>query len=239
MKLSLAKLQFTSIALIIILVVAACSAPALPTAPEAQSSTEPAAQEAIGASGSESTSAAETSGANATFTILPDQSQARFYIDEVLRGDPITVVGTSSALSGEITVDPVNLAATQVGAITIDAGSFVTDSDRRNGAIRRFVLSASSYPTITFLPTSIQNLPDSAAPGDVLEFQVVGDLTLKDQTRSETFDVSVSIDSETQISGLASTTITHADYDIFIPSVPFVANVGDQLKLEFEFVAER
>lgn len=192
--------------------------------------------ESVSDTASESESASAGSGA-LTFTIVPEQSEARFYIDEELRGNPVTVMGVSSSLNAQLTIDPANPALTQIAPVTIDAGSFVTDSDRRNGAIRRFVLSSDSYPTITFAPSAIESLPGSVAVGDTFEFQVTGDLTLKDETRSETFDVSVTVDSENQLTGLASATIIYADYGIFIPDVPFVANVGDELKLEFDFVA--
>ncbi|MEM7132216.1 MAG: YceI family protein [Chloroflexota bacterium] len=249
--------------LIIAIIGAGCAIPIAQPAQQAGPAEEPAAVEASSAEEAIEEEAAEEISAEATeepaeepaetsaessadeagdstagtFTILPDQSEARFYIDEELRGNPVTVIGVSSSLNGEIMIDPANPASTQIGAITIDAASFVTDSDRRNGAIRRFVLNSGSYPNITFVPTSIDGLPESAVPGDMLVFQVTGDLTIKDQTRSETFTVSVTADSETQINGSASTIIMYADYGIIIPDVPFIANVGDELTLEFDFVA--
>lgn len=212
-----------------------------PVEEAAEIESEPEAEsEADTASESDAASEPDTASASSgalVFTIVPEQSEARFYIDEELRGNPVTVIGVSSSLNGQLAIDPADPTLTQIEPITIDAASFVTDSDRRNGAIRQFVLSSDSYPTITFTPSTIESLPESVAVGDTFEFQVTGDLTLKDETRSETFDVSVTVDSENQLTGLATATIIYADYGIFIPDVPFVANVGDELKLEFDFVA--
>jgi len=173
----------------------------------------------------------------APFIIDPAQSEARFALDEDLRGTRVTVVGVTSALSGEIMIDPATPVNTQIGPITIDAATFVTDSDRRNGAIRRFVLNTDSYPTITFVPTALNGLPDSIAVGDTISFEIQGDLTLTDQTRAETFNITVTVDSESQISGSATSEIAYADYGIFVPDVPFVANVEDELDLTLDFVA--
>ena len=78
-----------------------------------------------------------------------------------------------------------------IGSITIDADNFVTDSGRRDSAIRRFVLQSGSYPVITFTPTAIEGVPASVAVGDTLSLQATGDLTIRKITRSETFAITV------------------------------------------------
>jgi hypothetical protein len=52
-----------------------------------------------------------------------------------------------------------------------------------------------------------------------------------------TFDASVTPRSASELEGTASTSIRFADWGISIPSVPFVAGVSDQVKLELDFVA--
>src|SRR5262245_14265399 len=51
--------------------------------------------------------------------IVPEQSEARFTIDEILRGRPNTVVGKSNQVAGEIAVNPNDLSAAKVGAIRV------------------------------------------------------------------------------------------------------------------------
>ena len=209
---------------------------------EAQSDTEAEAEAEAPAdteTAAQSDSPAESSPAMQTFQIVREQSEARFIIDEELRGSPKTVVGVTSLVAGEISLDPANPAQTQVGPIQIDARDLTTDDNKRNGAIRRFVLQSNKdeYQFITFTPTAIAGLPEAVNMGDTFEFQITGDLTIRDQTNPETFTVSVSADAENEISGLASATVVYADYGLFIPDVPFIANVADEVKLELEFVA--
>src|SRR5262245_18230958 len=72
------------------------------------------------------------------FQIVPEKSQARFTIPEVLRGQPNTVVGKSNQVAGQIAVAPNDLPATKVGVIRIDARTLETNSAQRNRAIRNF-----------------------------------------------------------------------------------------------------
>jgi polyisoprenoid-binding protein YceI len=108
----------------------------------------------------------------------------------------------------------------------------------RNRAIRRFILQTDDYEFITFEPSTITGLPASAAVGESFDFQVTGDLTIRDISNEVTFAVSVTPVSETRLEGLASTTILRADYNLTIPSVPSVADVDEEVLVELEFVAE-
>lgn len=182
----------------------------------------------------------EFSGAPAgatVFLIVPEESQARFTLDEVLRGEPTTVVGTSGLVAGQIAIDPANPTAAQVGVIQINARALATDNQMRNRAIGNRILQTDSYEYITFTPTAISGLPDSVAVGQAFTFQVTGDLSIRDVTRPVTFEVTVTPISETRLEGLASTTVLRSEYDLTIPNVPGVADVSEGVLLELEFVA--
>lgn len=238
-----------TIVLLLILIAAACSSsePASPAAnapaaeaPASQQSSEqqPTEQEADPTPAAAQEEAPEAEAAAAIiFTIDPAQSEARFIIDEELMGSPKTVVGANSGVEGQVTVDPGDPASVVIGPIGIDAASFVTDSGRRNGAINRFILQTSSHPTITFTPTAVQGVPATAAVGDTLNLQVTGDLTIREVTRSETFAVTVEVVSESELRVNGATEILRDNYDLTIPSVPSVANVTNEVQLEFDFVA--
>jgi polyisoprenoid-binding protein YceI len=94
-----------------------------------------------------------------------------------------------------------------------------------------------AYQYITFEPTAIEGLPATVQPGDTFTFNVTGNLKIRDAVNPATFDVEVTADSATQISGLAQTTIALADYALSIPDVPFVADVSEDVGLELQFVA--
>lgn len=187
----------------------------------------------------EETDRAEASASTAaqTFVIVGEESEARFIIDELLFGAPKTVIGTTSELSGELTVNAANPSASEIGPIQVDANTFITDNDRRNGAIRRFILQTSRYKFITFTPTAISGMPDAVSIGDEVSFDVSGDLTIRDITNPVSFTVTLQIVSESELQGIATTVIAREAYALTIPQVPSVANVSEEVIVEFDFVA--
>lgn len=234
------------------------------TAPPQEESQPAEAEEASGQAAQQTEAAEETSGEEAaetgqpqtgnqeaaesqeapfsqaqTFVIVSDESEARFILNEELFGQPKTVVGATNQIQGEIQVVPDNPSASRIGVITIDARTFQTDSGRRDGAIRRFILQSErdEYRYITFTPTEIRGMPESVAVGDTITFQVVGDLKIRDIVQPVTFDVTLEVVSEQELRGSATTQITRDMFDLNIPRVPNVANVSNEVTLEFDFVA--
>jgi polyisoprenoid-binding protein YceI len=173
------------------------------------------------------------------FQIDPEQSEARFIVDEVLFGDPNTVVGATNEVSGQVEIDLSNPAQTTVSAIQINARSLATDNRFRNRSLSRMILQSNrdEYQFITFTPTAVEGLPDEATAGDTFSFQITGDLQIREIVQPTTFDVTVTADSETQISGLAQTVVMRGDFELTIPNVEGVADVTEEVRLELEFVA--
>ncbi|HSB88541.1 MAG TPA: YceI family protein [Anaerolineales bacterium] len=171
------------------------------------------------------------------FHILPEESEARFIIDEVLGGQPNTVIGATHEITGEIRVDPAAPHQAQVGPIHIQVGGLATDNGFRNRAIHSFILQTGSFPEVVFAPTSIDGLPTQAVVGQSFSFTITGDLTIRAITRPVTFTVTVTPESKERVSGTASAQIARADYQLTIPSVRNVANVSETLRLELDFTA--
>lgn len=169
--------------------------------------------------------------------IVPAESQVRFVIDEVLNNAPKTVVGTTNQVAGEIAVDPANPTRSRVGVIQVNARTLTTDNEFRNRAIKNRILETDQYEFISFAPTQLLGLPQSAQIGQSYTFQIVGDLTIRDVTREVTFEVTVTPVSATRLEGSAATTIRYADFGLAIPRVPQVASVADEVRLEIDFVA--
>lgn len=189
--------------------------------------------------GDPTTSTAAETG-DAAFVIDPTQSEASFEIDEELRGAPNRVVGTTDQVAGQVQVDPSDLSTVQFSDIVINARTFETDSDNRDRAIRGPVIlnsASDEFELSTFSVTSVDGLEGSAAPGDSFEFNITGDLTVKETTNPVTFEVTVTFVDESTIEGSATATVMRSDFDIGIPSVPFVANVGEEVVLNLDFVA--
>jgi polyisoprenoid-binding protein YceI len=182
-------------------------------------------------------SSAGASAASTVYTIDQASSQARFTIDEVLNGSPKTVVGSTDQVAGQIAVTPTAPGTAQVGTIQIDVRTLTTDSDQRNRAIQNMILKTDQYEYVTFVPTAVVGLPESATVGQSYSFQIVGQLTVAGQTHEATFDVTAIPTADGRLQGSATTTLKYADWGISIPQVPFVTGVADTVTLALDFVA--
>ena len=170
------------------------------------------------------------------YQIVQDESSVSFSLDEILRGSPFTPVGTTNQVAGEIAVDFKN-ATVQLGVIQVNARTLQTDSNFRDRAIRNEILDTGTYEMITFTPKSIDGLPQSAQPGDEVSVSITGDLTIRNITQEVTFTGKVKLASMDRLEGAATATVLRTDYDLVIPSVPSVADVSDDVRLEIQFVA--
>lgn len=172
------------------------------------------------------------------FEIDPAASEVRYIIDEDLRGVPTTVVGTTNQVAGQIAVDPADPGGARVGIIQVNARTFVSDESRRDRAVQNRILSTDSFEFITFTPTTLSGLPPQGALGESITFALTGDLTIRDVTREVTWQVTLTPVSAARLEGQAVTAIQRADYNLTLPSVPFVANVSEEVRLEIDFVAD-
>lgn len=171
------------------------------------------------------------------YALAQDQSTATFELDEDLRGQRITVVGTTNQVAGQIAFVPSDLSTAQVGTITINARTLETDNEFRNRAIQNRILFTDQFEFIQFEPTALEGLPDSVAVGETIDFAIVGNLTIRDITMEETFDATVTFVSESELNGIAVSIVSRENYDLQIPEVQSVANVTDEVQLTIEFVA--
>lgn len=173
----------------------------------------------------------------ATYLIDPSQSEARFKIGEVLRGQDNLVIGATDQLEGQVVVTEDDLSGSSVSVITIGAGGFKTDSGFRDRAISEFILDVRAYPSITFEPTAIQGLPRQLNLGEEVELLIEGTLTIREIALPVTFEAVATLASENQMEGTATAVINRSDFELDIPSVPQVASVEEEVQLEIEFVA--
>ena len=171
------------------------------------------------------------------FVLDPARSEARFIINEVLRGTPTTVIGVTSNLAGELSLDLADPTTAQVGTIVINARDLKTDNNFRNNAIANEILLTDQFEFITFTPTAVGGLPQSAASGEAYELRISGDLTITDQTRPVTFTAAITPLNGSELSGLARAEIAYADFGLTIPFARSVESVEDTVVLELEFVA--
>ena len=173
------------------------------------------------------------------FRIVPEESEVRFEIDEILRGAPTLVVGTTNQVAGDFIVDFGNLGASEMGTLRINVRTLRTPEERRDRAIRSRILESASdeFEFITFEPVNLVGLPESVEMGQPAAFQIVGNLTIRNITREVTFDAELTLAAPDRVEGTAVTVIQRPDYNLTIPSVPFVASVDEDVLLGITFVA--
>jgi polyisoprenoid-binding protein YceI len=172
------------------------------------------------------------------YEILPAESEACFQIGEILRGSPFTVIGKTDQVAGEFVVDSSDLSTARIGPILVNARTLATVTEFRNRASKNRILTTDVHEFITFTPSEIIGLTGPGIAGDVYNFQIVGDLTIRDVTRPVTFETTATAVTEDQLTGTAAATVLYADFELFIPNSRAVASVEDEVVLEIDFVAK-
>ena len=106
--------------------------------------------------------AAANSGNAAALRLVlsPTGNAARYRVRERLVGHdlPNDAIGETKALTGAIEFDSKGNVIPQSSKFVVDAGTFVSDKDRRDGFVRGRLLDAQQYPGIVLVPTSVRGV---------------------------------------------------------------------------------
>ncbi|MFW5643579.1 MAG: YceI family protein [Alkalispirochaeta sp.] len=175
------------------------------------------------------------------YTVDNERSEARFLIDEVLRGEDKTVVGTTDQVAGSIAIgfEPPDV---EIGEFEINLRAISTDDEMRDRSIRTLILETNKdeFEFSSFRPTTISGVPDSINVGDTLDLVVTGELTVRDVTITTDFEMTIEIGSQREIRATAATVVEWEELEITIPYVgddSSVQAVDDEVRLEMEVVA--
>jgi polyisoprenoid-binding protein YceI len=214
---------------------AAIEAPAEPS--------EAAVEEAVAVTEEAGTEpqAAEASAGLRAFQIVAEQSEATYQVQEEFFNRPVNIVnpvGRTNAIEGEfqltISSSQVQLADNQ---FVVDLRTLTTDEARRDERIRNEWLESNTYPYAEFTATAIENFPADATEGQDVSFQVTGDMTIREITRPQTFDVTARLDGNT-FTGTATTYLLMRDYGFEPPSILGMLEVADGVTVTLNFVAQ-
>lgn len=173
------------------------------------------------------------------YKIIPGESQLTYEVGEVFidQNNRFNVaVGVSPQITGEITIDLNAPQNSRLGVITADISQFKSDNSRRDNAIRNRFLESARYPTVTFVATQIEGLPQTYQEGQEIQLKIRGDLTVRDVTRSVTFEATVRLQGDT-LSGQASTAILMSDFGFGPINLIGILKTEDQVKVTLQFVA--
>lgn len=158
-----------------------------------------------------------------------NKTGAGYTVAEVLNGADVTVVGSTSEVSGTASIADKKLNA---GQIEVKTASITTDNSRRDSQFRGGnIFDVATYPTATFRldsPVDLSQLPEN---GTTQTVTAQGTLTLKDQSRPVSVDMQVLHSGDSLIaSGKIPT--TWREYGVEPPSLGFVT-VADTGSVDF------
>lgn len=240
------KLIYLLMNIIVLAALTACTssaaAPAEPTAVPAQAPAEPEA-------GVETAVLLIGSGANETrtFVIVPAQSKASFQVDEEFLAGAFAklginaglsdVVGSTQEVAGELVLNFSNPELVESGNFTVQTGLLKTDQSRRDDWLQDNALEKKKFPTASFVATAVSGLPTTYTPGSEISFDLTGDLTVRDVTKSVTFAVTAVLNGDT-LTGQATLPTRMTDYGIEPPNFANTLTVADEFIIEVELTAK-
>ena len=130
------------------------------------------------------TATLSTPAATSLWTIDASHSQVEFAVKHMMIS---TVKGRIPAMEGKLALNEHDLASSSVG-VEFDVASIDTRTAMRDDHLRSAdFFDAAQFPTITFQSTGI----GATSLDDGAEFEVTGELTIRDVTRPVTLDVTV------------------------------------------------
>ena len=185
--------------------------------------------------GQGSTSAASQSAA-LRLVLASTGNAARYRVRERLMGHDFDndAIGETKAMTGAISFDSNGKVIRETSKFTVDAGSFVSDKDRRDGFVRGRLLEADEYPMVVLVPTTVRGMTVPLPTTGSRPFEMTGDLTVHGVTRPTTWKGSAQF-KDGAVSGSAATAFTFDDIKMEQPRVPVLLSVADTIRLEISF----
>jgi polyisoprenoid-binding protein YceI len=243
--------QLGILSIIILSVTAACSSPsaavqnasstasmqatAAPTNPPSATNTPSAASPATTAP----TAAPDSSSGALKFVLQPDKSTASYSVREQLarRNLPSDAVGTTSSITGTLTIQPDGSLAASGSKFAVDLATLQTDEGMRDNFVRRNILQTDQYPQAVFEPTQVSGLSSPLPQSGNVSFQLTGNMAIHGTTKPVTWDVTGQVQGGV-FSGKATTSFTFEDFGLNQPQVPVVLSLVDKINLEIDFTMQ-
>lgn len=157
------------------------------------------------------------SDADGTWT-AGDGSYAGYRVDEVLRGQDVTVVGRTTSVDGSIDVVDGSLRS---GKVTVQVADITTPESARDAYFRDSALETERFPTAVFAVTEPVDVSAALDGGD-RDVQLRGELTMHGETKQVTADAQIGVDADGKVQVAGSIPVTFADYGVQAPDLGFV-----------------
>lgn len=225
--------RLTALLLVLITMAVGCSGPA------GEPTTDGSAP---GTSTQGSTSAPSSASVPApgdtVFSLKAGSSEARYSVREQLAGQslPGDAIGATKSVSGSITIGLGGVIVQDRSKITVGLLDMKSDDSRRDNFLRRNTLQTGRFPNAEFAAKQAEGLAWPLPSSGELTFKLIGDLTVRDITRTVTWDVTARVN-DTGIAGNAFTSLKFADFNLTQPRVFLVVSLEDAILLEIDFDA--
>ena len=170
------------------------------------------------------------------FVLAPTGNAARYRVRERLVGHdlPNDAVGETKNLIGAIEFDSKGKVIPQSSKFVLDAGTFVSDQNRRDGFVRGRLLEADEYPSVVLVPTDVSGVSLPLPTSGTLPFEMTANLTIHGVTRPTNWKGSAKFQ-DGRVMGSAATAFTFDDIQMEQPRVPVLLSVADTIRLEIDF----
>ena len=173
-------------------------------------------------------------------SIVAEESEACYQVGELFvdQNNKFNLaIGVTKAIAGEIAIDRANLANSKVGDIVVSIDQLKSDSGQRDRAIRGRWIETSKYPEVKLTNAKVVGLPARPAKdGEVVTFQIVGTMQVRDVQKELTWDVSASLSNGTLI-GTATTDVKMTDFKFDPPEILGMIKANNDAHLILNFVA--
>ncbi len=168
--------------------------------------------------------------------VAPAGNEVRYRVREQLVGLslPNDAVGRTNAVSGELLIGDDGSVLDSASLFIVDASTFRSDKDRRDGYVRRRLLETDSFPSVELRPREIRGLQLPLPTSGAATLELLGDLTVKGVTRPTAWTVQAQFGPD-GVTGTASTGFTFDDFELTQPRVRVLLSVADSIHLEYDF----
>lgn len=174
------------------------------------------------------------------YVTVAEGSTARYRVRERLLGRELDndAVGETSAITGTIALDKSGAVVRGASRFDVTLAGLTSDEARRDNYVRSRLLVTDSFPTTRLAVTGVRGLPSPLPTRGRVQFQLIGDLTVKGVTRPSSWNVTANVAGD-QLTGTAATSFTFAEYQLTQPRVRVVLSVNDTIRLEYDFAMKK
>lgn len=172
----------------------------------------------------------------AVYAIVPEESAARYRVQEELAQVGQTeAVGETRAIIGQLGFASDGLPV-PCSRFDVDMRTLKSDQARRDNYLYNNTLEAETYPLATFVLRGVAGLEAPLAEGEETTITLIGDLTLRDTTKLVAWEATVTKRGG-DLSGSAATEFEMPAFNITPPSVSVVLGLDETVRLEIDLTA--